>query len=443
MDEQTGAPVAGVEVAAFPNVSYLASRSHLVRAVSDQEGRFVIGGLTAIWNELRVSSREWFAPAPPPGPGMPEAPETGLPAIASPPPIVATRAGAALALLVLPDADEPVRDLRLVVRRTGRATGTVVDASGAPVAGARVSVADGEGDAAQLWPAPADAGHAAAATTDASGRFILDGVPPGNPRLVVRAPGCPPARSEPFALSPGGEARVPPVAVRPGEPVVVVVRSDQGRPIAGIGVKIYAARFPREYVGPDDVAAHTDSSGRVEFRSLPAGPICLAVENVSAEGLILAPSFRSTFVHDPAGREEIQVEMVESVPVSGTIRLADGSPVAHATVIFAPASVGPEDFHAIEDMLGRGPLDWSRFGTEDGVRDLSGVRVRTDAAGAFSTNVNSRRPLALRRVERWRAGEPEPIDGFEPIDAGTVLVPGGPAKVIVVQRSPKPSSSRR
>ena len=51
--------------------------------------------------------------------------------------------------------------------------------------------------------------------------------------------------------------------------------------------------------------------------------------------------------------------------------------------------------------------------------------------------------LALRRVERWRSGEPEPIEGFEPIDAGTVLVPGGPAKVIVVQRSPKPSSSRR
>jgi hypothetical protein len=186
-----------------------------------------------------------------------------------------------------------------------------------------------------------------------------------------------------------------------------------------------------------------DSSGRVEIRSLPAGPICLAVENVSAEGLILAPSFRSTFVHDPARRKEIQVEMVESVPVSGTVRLADGSPVAHATVIFAPARVGPEDFHAIEDMIGRGPLDWSRFATEDGVREMSGVRVRTDAAGAFSTNVNSSRPLALRRVERWRAGEPEPMEGFEPIDAGTVLVPGGPAKIIVVQRSARPSSNRR
>jgi Sigma-70 region 2 len=144
-----------------------------------------------------------------------------------------------------------------------------------------------------------------------------------------------------------------------------------------------------------------------------------------------------------ARRFAFQVEMVEAVPVSGTIRLADGSPVAHATVIFAPASVAPEDFHAIEDMIGRGPLDWSRFATEDGVREMSGVRVRTDAAGAFSTNVNSSRPLALRRVERWRAGEPEPIEGFEPIEAGTVLVPGGPAKVIVVQRSPKPSSSRR
>jgi hypothetical protein len=372
---------------------------------------------------------------------MPEAPELGLPELASAPPIVATRRAPSLALLVLPDGDEPIRNLKIVVRRAGRASGVVVDEHGAPVAGAKVAVAEAPGEVSPAWPGPVDDDRAGA-VTGADGRFALTGVPPGMPRLVVRAPGCTPASSEPFALEPGGEARVPPVFVRPGEPVVVLVRSDRGRPIAGIGVKIYASRFPREHVGPDDVAARTDASGRVEIRSLPAGPLCLAVESATPDGLVLSPSFRSTLAHDPSRREEIAVEMVEPHPVSGTVRLADGTPVAHATVVLALASASPDDFHAIEDLLGRGSLDWSRFGTEEGVRELSGLRIRTDAAGTFSGKVNSARPLVVRRVERWRPGVGEPVAAFEPIDAAAVLVPGGPAACVVVQRSREPASHR-
>jgi RNA polymerase sigma-70 factor (ECF subfamily) len=431
VDDLTGAPVEGVEVAAFPNASYLASMSHLVRAISDREGRFAIAGLTAIWNELRIRSDEWHAPAPPPGPGVVEAPETGLPPAAAPP-VVATRPGARLALLLLPDGDEPIRDLRILVRRAGRASGTVVDERGAPVAGVRVSAA---GDSAQPWPAAADESPPCA-VTGADGRFTLAGVPPGTPRLVVRAPDCAPALSDPFALEPGGEGRVPPVVVRPGEPVVVVVRSDRGRPIPGIGVKIYASRFPREHVGEDDVAARTDAAGRVEVRSLPAGPLCLAVENQSPDGLVLSPAFRSTLAHDPARREEIAVEMVEPAVLSGSVRLADGTPVAHASVVLAPDRASPDDFQAIEDLLGRGPIDWGRAGAEAGVRELSGVRIRTDAAGAFSAKVNSRRPFVVRRVEQWRRGDRALGATFEPVEPGAALVPGGPAVTLVVQRSP-------
>src|SRR5262249_25570673 len=146
--------------------------------------------------------------------------------------------------------------------------------------------------------------------------------------------------------------------------------------------------------------------------------ICLAAENETPDGLVLAPSFRSTFIRDCEKPDEIVVELVEPSVIRGSVRMEDGTPVAHATLIATPAVGSREDVAAIEDVIGRGPLDWDRFGVEDGIRELSGVRANTDASGAFSVRVNSRRSLVVRRIERWRRGDAKPIESFEPLDGG-------------------------
>ncbi len=115
------------------------------------------------------------------------------------------------------------------VERGGRLAGVVVDAATrAPLEGARISVEGARSDAASTFPVLAEA------TTDASGRFVLDGLPP---RFSIQA-----AAADHHArvvgglvAGPGGEAPAIGIALRPVAP-----GEEPRTELAGIGVGIAA-----------------------------------------------------------------------------------------------------------------------------------------------------------------------------------------------------------
>lgn len=117
-------------------------------------------------------------------------------------------------------ADEVVEGLEIVLGEPGRLVGRVVDAAGAPVAGAAVWVRDASGRI--VHP---DAG----ARSDATGGFTYDGLPAG-PLTVVASAGESGLASDevgPVTILPGGETSVE-LALSPGGWLDVAVEDEDG-----------------------------------------------------------------------------------------------------------------------------------------------------------------------------------------------------------------------
>jgi hypothetical protein len=125
----------------------------------------------------------------------------------------------------VPASGEAVADAALA--RGGRLTGVVRDAeSGAPLAGARLSVEGALAEAASTFPALAEA------TTDVAGRFALEGLP-RRFSLSAAAAGHHGRIVGGVEVPPGGEARPIDVALRPVGP-----GESRRTELAGIGVGI-------------------------------------------------------------------------------------------------------------------------------------------------------------------------------------------------------------
>jgi hypothetical protein len=125
----------------------------------------------------------------------------------------------------VPSSGEAVADLAL--ERGGRLTGTVVDAvTRAPLARARLSVEGALADAASTFPV------LASATTDASGRFVLEGLP-RRFSLSVAAVGHDGRVVAGLDAPPGGDGGNVEIALRPVAP-----GEEPKVELAGIGVGV-------------------------------------------------------------------------------------------------------------------------------------------------------------------------------------------------------------
>jgi hypothetical protein len=157
------------------------------------------------------------------------------PTVAPPPPVTATATA------------PPAPRIRGMVRAAGDPNG-----AGAPLAGVEVS-ADGQ----------------KVATTDAAGRFTIEGLPAGLLRLHLAAPGRRP-RDEVVAMPEAGEARLEVTLEREAGPVPAVliglVRDDLGAPVAA-AVKILEG----------GLAAQADDQGHFRLE-LPPGRYTVIIE---------------------------------------------------------------------------------------------------------------------------------------------------------------------
>lgn len=137
-----------------------------------------------------------------------------------------------------------------------RVEGTVTDGTGAPVAGAHVT----------LSPSGVEA------TTGADGGWVVARVRPGVATAVAAAPGFAPTWSEPFTLAPGEPAELA-LVLTPAAPspldghLTVVVRGPDGLPAPGAVVTTD--------VGPAGVA---DERGAVDLTGLGGRTLALSVD---------------------------------------------------------------------------------------------------------------------------------------------------------------------
>ena len=225
-------------------------------------------------------------------------------------------------------------------------TGTVVDAAGEPVAGARVAPPDTPADVPVGEPGEPSRG---AAVTGADGRFTLTGLKPFDPRanrtrigpstwtspgprpFEATAEGFLPTRIEVERLPPEGPVRV--VLKRGGFVTGAVVDAATGEPAAG--VDLWLLGVENEAV-PGELAEYgaatgfaevvTDAAGQYKAGPVPAGFYVVQVRS--------APSEKTAA---PVGGVRVTAgETAEAPPV----RLTDG---ARLTVRFENAAGAPID----------------------------------------------------------------------------------------------------
>ena len=188
--------------------------------------------------------------------------------------------------------------------------GLVFDLDGAPAAGARVSATA--------------VGHFASpgrASTDAEGRFVIEGLAPGAWAVVADK------RAESILLwSARGE-----VVLRNGASTEVTLRAKAGSPVAGVVISADGEPVPKARVmawsssadggvEPGGMAMDTtDDQGHFRLRTLPPGPFTLTVDAKTA-GRVPAARF-------VAPDEKIIVRLAAATTISGRVVDPEGNPV--------------------------------------------------------------------------------------------------------------------
>ncbi|HEX2252632.1 MAG TPA: carboxypeptidase regulatory-like domain-containing protein, partial [Thermoanaerobaculia bacterium] len=331
-------PVAAAEVAAWPSVPAAARgpMAPIVRAVSDEAGRFEISGLPATRVDLEARA-PGFAPLVVRGVEVPS------------------------------DGAQPV-DLGTLVLEPGAVlAGRVTGRGGAPLPGAEVRMMLGD-DRPPAVVAAALAAEPPRAVTDRAGRFRLPDLPSGRRvHLLVTAAGHLPVE-------------LPGVPVPPSVPVEVELEAAarlagrleeaDGQPVAGGAVLLRSAHPPRGTSGawqPRPVAeAVSDGEGHFRFEDVAAGS---AVLEVTAPGYVRPEPVPVEIAAGPHDEEpsELVVVLTPGARVEGTVRDEGGEPVAEV-----PVRVGR--VRDTTDAEGRFRLD----GVEPGRRMLVAAHLEYD-----------------------------------------------------------------
>lgn len=226
------------------------------------------------------------------------------------------------------------------LKRGGAIEGRVTTPAGAPVAGANV-VAVQAGNMGAMWVG------SPAATTDAEGRYRMDGAPPGDYHLAVDAPG--------FALAATGEdatkVTVPPeggsvakdLTLSAAGLITGTVKDGKGEPVAGARVRTRPALGNLFRGGPGGGGAGagarmvealqtradlTDAQGR--FRLEGVGSAVEWTVEAEAEDYVLAQSARLKVL--PGETKEVELVLAGGATLGGRVVGEGGTWVSGARV---------------------------------------------------------------------------------------------------------------
>jgi protocatechuate 3,4-dioxygenase beta subunit len=376
-----GRPVAGVELAAQTLGAGLPAAR--LRARSDPQGRFTLGGLDP--------ARAWE--------------------------LRAVRSGFLPATLPLADLKPlPSRsDLRIVLRPGRPALGTVVDEAGRPVAAAEVRVLPAEESGEP------DFAGVVRVDSDAKGRFALDTLPASRVDLEVRARGFVPTLARGLAIAPGeGAFDLGSVILASGARVEGFVEDPQGHPVEGAAVTVQSAdqiatRLALAGSPPEERGTVTGADGRFEVAGLRPG---------EAVGLLVRrPGYTSRTLSrlQPPLEEPVRVVLDPASHISGRVLDEKNDPIAGAQVVLRRES----------GIAGTAGTDG------DGRFLLEGV-----PSGRFALDASAQGHLASRvnAIEVSAGTDLDDLDIVLPRGAaleGTVYAPdGSPAADAVVRALP-------
>jgi protocatechuate 3,4-dioxygenase beta subunit len=230
-------------------------------------------------------------------------------------------------------------------------SGRVVDASGEPVASARIDVGVQSNETS------------AAASSSADGTFVVRRLPAGDRSLTVRAPGFATARIEKVAAgSVGVEVRLERAESIAG----VVVDATTGEPIAAMPVQASYATYRQGYVLYRETA--TDGAGRFVVDDLSPDTYVLWVGRAN-DASAAAEYVGTTVKGVRTGALDVRVEMSRGLSIEGRVIDSSGAPAPGGFV----QAMGPKANAATAALAVRG----TRIG-RDGTFRLAGL-----ATGAY------------------------------------------------------------
>ena len=344
-------------------------------------------------------------------------------------------------------------DLDLLFEPGGEVSGRVIEASGAPVGGARVELRGG-------------APPAASGPTGADGRFHLRGVAPGLYRLRARHAGHAPGVIEGLEVGPAGVSGLEVVLER-GAAIVGRVR--------GLDLDDLGRLTVRATDGAADLLlGEVDYSGTFRVDGVAPGDWWLSGElpdGRAAEAAVTVPPGEA--------RVQAELEFAREGELRGRVLLA-GEALPDAEVSFAPPGAHPRaavftDYdgrfvladvppgggllRVVQGQRGVSHQQRVPPGTEHVVIDLPGASlagtVRSASGGApiDGALVSAERPGALEPVRRSTRSGPDggfrfaelqsgrwqvaaSADGFAPADAVAELSPDGGAPSLTLELEP-------
>lgn len=184
--------------------------------------------------------------------------------------------------------------------------------TGQPIAGAAVRVRMPESG---LWTT----------TTDARGRYLMDGLPNGKGTISVHASGFASTREEPLSF--GNSLSVPlDFDLERRAELTVRANAPSGGPVPGARVLVWNERGIRV------AEATTDSLGEVSIDTLPAARYSISVEHAQFEG------FRAATDLAPGQRSEESIDLLRTGSIVVVVTTKSGDVAAYAEVLATTAT---------------------------------------------------------------------------------------------------------
>ncbi len=214
--------------------------------------------------------------------------------------------------------------LDLDVVKAASATGVVLDATGAPVAGAVVSAQGRQSPTSYWWLGAIENTRVEATATAADGTFAVEGLVGGaNYVFAATAPDGAKGRSAFVRASGDAPVRVEIRFVPERTIEVTVLDAASGAPVAGASVR--AEPEDRAFLDEENAFATTTADGKASLRVRCSGALDL---DVNADGY--KSDARTPVV--AASESSAVVRLERGFLVTGRVLLPDGSPASYADV---------------------------------------------------------------------------------------------------------------